>query len=260
MGQTARAQGAKSVFQEEFGNQPYLQNGSDPTLLTLVGAVVDRAPQLANTPLALHVAAGHLEAEDIRQLQRYMIAQGHPCGPTGVDGKYGPNTHAALMAMLMPSSGPTPAPAPEPPVVVEAPSALDSESPNIEGVASAPLMEKPTDVHQAQEQIERMSLVRNGGSEAVSAMQDALKMLPKDSPDYEHFRKTVDNYQPGQPSAPTLDSPAVSVPVSANPEPVTVASLPPQAPAAAAPAPVTAPAAPQGELPEDPDGPPVGFY
>ncbi|MDB5095945.1 MAG: hypothetical protein JWM80_366, partial [Cyanobacteria bacterium RYN_339] len=175
---------------------------------------------------------------------------------------------------------PPPAPvAVEAPVMVEAPG-LDSESPNIEGVASAPLMEKPTDVHQAQEQIERMSLVHNGGSDAITAMQDALKMLPKDSPDYEHFRKTVDTFEAtNRPAAaPTLETPAVeapanaqpspaATPVSAAPEPVTVAALPPHAddapaanvPTVAAAAPTPTPA-PQGELPEDPDGPPVGFY
>jgi hypothetical protein len=112
MGATARASGARAVYEEAFGPGPYVQDGSDPTLLTLVGAVVDRAPQLANTPLAQHVNAGHLSPEDIKQLQTYLVAQGHPCGPTGVDGKYGPNTHAALMAMVMPSVGPLPMPQP----------------------------------------------------------------------------------------------------------------------------------------------------
>jgi hypothetical protein len=152
MGQTARAQGAKSVFQEEFGNQPYLQNGSDPTLLTLVGAVVDRAPQLANTPLAQHVAAGHVEPEDIKQLQRYMIAQGHPCGPTGVDGKYGPNTHAALMAMLMPSPGPTPAPTPAPLPVPAPPAPQPAPGPAV-GLAAIP--PRPLDAEGGQAFLDR---------------------------------------------------------------------------------------------------------
>jgi hypothetical protein len=130
MGPTAQASGAKAVFEEAFGHQPYVQNGSDSTLLSLVGAVVDHAPQLANTLLAQHVHTGHLSPDDIKQLQTFLVAQGHPCGPTGVDGKYGPNTHAALQAMVNAMPGPTP-PAPGPaPYPAPAPKPGPAPAPN----------------------------------------------------------------------------------------------------------------------------------
>ncbi|MDB5095944.1 MAG: hypothetical protein JWM80_365 [Cyanobacteria bacterium RYN_339] len=152
VGAVARTQGAKTAFQAEFGNQSYLQDGSNPTLLTLVGAVVDRAPQLANSPLAQHVAAGHLGPDDIKQLQAYLSAQGHPCGPTGADGKYGPNTHAALMGLIMPSVGPAPTPAPPQP---PAPAPAPGPKPAGPAVGLAALPPRPADAEGGQAFLDR---------------------------------------------------------------------------------------------------------
>jgi hypothetical protein len=160
----------------------------------------------------------------------------------------------------------------DPPVEIPAP--VDAEAPNIEGVAASPMVEKPMDEHQAQEQIERMSMVKNGGPDAVSAMQDALKMLPKDSADYEHFRKTVDAYEatnaanrpasaPPEPAAhaPEAAAPQATEPYGPEPAGVPVAAVQ-QPSGGGAPQPTEVASRPvsRDELPEDPDGPPVGFY
>jgi LysM repeat protein len=140
--------------------------------------------------------------------------------------------------------------APEPPVEVPTPMPVD-EAPNVESVTASPMMEKPADAHEAQEQIERMSMVKNGGADAISTMQDALKMLPKDSPDYEHFRQTVNAYEASNGAA-KLETPEETY----GPTPVSAA---PQQPAGGG-APIASLPVNRDELPEDPDGPPVGFY
>jgi hypothetical protein len=62
--------------------------------------MVDRLPELAATPLATHVQSGHLGPSDIRNVQMLLASKGFACGPTGVDGLYGPFTNLALMELL----------------------------------------------------------------------------------------------------------------------------------------------------------------
>ena len=87
-------------YQERFGRKSYVKNGADPALVSLARAAVARAPELARTPLGNAIAEGSLGPEEIKTLQRHLEAQGHSVGDTGVDGKYGPRTHAALKAFL----------------------------------------------------------------------------------------------------------------------------------------------------------------
>ena len=79
-----------------FGNQGYVQDLQDETLRGLLMELPDDAcPGLKEK-----AQQGKLKESDIRDLQNYLVSKGYDVGPTGADGKYGPNTHRALEKML----------------------------------------------------------------------------------------------------------------------------------------------------------------
>jgi hypothetical protein len=87
-------------YKAMFGNQPYVKDGSDPQLLSLLQQALQKAPELQSTPLAEHVAAGKVGPEDIKSLQSFLQSKGYSVGPPGVDGKFGPLTDKALEHFL----------------------------------------------------------------------------------------------------------------------------------------------------------------
>jgi flagellum-specific peptidoglycan hydrolase FlgJ len=96
-------------YQETFGNQSYVKDGSNKDLLGLAQKVVDKNPALKDSPLAQHIKGGQLGPEDVKALQGELQSKGFDVGKTGVDGKYGPNTHAALQQLVGGEKPATPA-------------------------------------------------------------------------------------------------------------------------------------------------------
>ncbi|MDB5096283.1 MAG: glycoside hydrolase [Cyanobacteria bacterium RYN_339] len=124
--------GPVPAYRERFGQQGYVRNAHDASLVNLAKNAVLKAPELAGTQLAEHAKSGKVTHEDVVQLQRFLEAKGFSVGNTGVDGMYGPRTHAALAAFLegkgpdhAPTGGPadghrtTPTDDPPPPEVNE---------------------------------------------------------------------------------------------------------------------------------------------
>jgi flagellum-specific peptidoglycan hydrolase FlgJ len=91
-----------------FGTQGYVKDAQDAKLLDLMKKAVDKAPELKNSPLAAHVAAGKLEPGDVAALQHFLQSKGYDVGSMGADGKYGPRTHAAMAAFLNGEAPPAP--------------------------------------------------------------------------------------------------------------------------------------------------------
>lgn len=87
-------------YGETFGGKSYVKDGSDPAMLKLMARAVAADPQLANSDLAKNVAAGKVGADDVKALQRHLESKGYSVGSKGVDGKFGPDTHAALAGLL----------------------------------------------------------------------------------------------------------------------------------------------------------------
>jgi hypothetical protein len=87
-------------YQETFGNQSYVKDGGNKDMIALAQKVVDRNPALKDSPLAQHLKDGKMGPEDVKALQSELQSKGFDVGKTGVDGKYGPNTHAALQKLL----------------------------------------------------------------------------------------------------------------------------------------------------------------
>jgi hypothetical protein len=81
-------------------NEPYVKDGSDPQLLSILRQAIHKAPELQGTPLGEHLKAGHVGPEDIKILQRFLESKKYSVGSTGVDGLYGPRTNTALEAFL----------------------------------------------------------------------------------------------------------------------------------------------------------------
>lgn len=83
-----------------FAAHGYVKDPQDAKLLDLMKKAIDKAPELKNSPLAAHVAAGKLEPGDVEAVQKFLQSKGYHVGSMGADGKYGPLTHAALAAFL----------------------------------------------------------------------------------------------------------------------------------------------------------------
>ena len=102
-----------------FGQAAYVRDPGDRRLVDLVSAALAAEPSLRRPPLGPAVAAGRIDAEAVKALQGLLAARGGDLGPAGIDGKFGPKTHAALIALLEgapagPESVDRPAPGPGP--------------------------------------------------------------------------------------------------------------------------------------------------
>jgi hypothetical protein len=87
-------------YKQLFGSASYVKNGSDPQLLSMLQAALQKAPELRGSSLEAHVQAGKVGPDDMKELQQFLESKGLSVGSTGVDGKYGPNTHGALQSFL----------------------------------------------------------------------------------------------------------------------------------------------------------------
>ncbi len=83
-----------------FGQAGYVKDPGDRRLVDLMKAAMEAEPTLRRPPMGPAVAAGRIDAESVKALQAQLKAQGFDLGPAGADGKFGPKTHAALIAFL----------------------------------------------------------------------------------------------------------------------------------------------------------------
>jgi peptidoglycan hydrolase-like protein with peptidoglycan-binding domain len=95
-----------------FGDQSYVKNGRDSQLVGLMKQASNNNPALSGVAEA--AARGSIRQEDVRALQRELKSKGFDVGHKGADGKYGPETHKALQAMLAAGGKPTAGPASQP--------------------------------------------------------------------------------------------------------------------------------------------------
>ena len=200
-----------------------------------------------------------------------------------------PSTWQAKAAAPALGAAPAPIPvsaAPTPVAAVAAPEASvapDVESPAAAGAPAvdpaprlAPPVKPPSNAHEAEEAIERISATApkpgslagvpveatEGFGNNVATMRDALKMVPSDSPDFAHFNQVVDGYEAalaasGRPAAPAPQP--VANPVGGGGG-LPQASDETYGPTAVNPSAGMAPNhAPEAPI-EDMDAPPVGFY
>ena len=98
-------------YGETFGTKSYVKEGNDPALLSLMQRAVAAHPELASGPLGQGVQQGNLRPQEVKALQTYLESKGYSVGSKGVDGKFGPDTHAALANLL---DGRPPEPAAQP--------------------------------------------------------------------------------------------------------------------------------------------------
>lgn len=98
-------------YGETFGTKSYVKDGTDPAQLGLMQRAVAAHPELANGPLGQGVQQGNVGPQEVKALQAYLESKGYSVGPKGGDGKFGPDTHAALANML---NGHPPEPAAQP--------------------------------------------------------------------------------------------------------------------------------------------------
>lgn len=87
-------------YHATFGKESYVKDGRNPAFLKLMSRAIAADPQLAKGPLGQGVQRGDVGPQEVRALQHYLQSKGFSVGHTGVDGKFGPNTHAALAAWL----------------------------------------------------------------------------------------------------------------------------------------------------------------
>ena len=87
-------------YRATFGHQSYVKDGRNPALLKLMSRAIAAHPQLADGPLGQGVSRGHVGPQEVRALQSFLRSKGYSVGPKGIDGKFGPDTHAALAGML----------------------------------------------------------------------------------------------------------------------------------------------------------------
>lgn len=122
-GGAAQPQGPVGSYADSFGHQSYVKDGSNAAMLGLMSRAVAAHPELARGPLGQGVSQGHVGPQQVKALQSFLQSKGYSVGRKGVDGKFGPDTHAALAGMLngqpptsppstpgaAPSAGPRPA-------------------------------------------------------------------------------------------------------------------------------------------------------
>lgn len=92
-------------YSKLHGAQGYVKDLADSKLVATARHVVAASPELKDSQLARNAALGTLSRADVRSLQQYLKNKGHGVGATGVDGKYGPRTHAALQGYLKQAEG-----------------------------------------------------------------------------------------------------------------------------------------------------------
>jgi hypothetical protein len=97
---TAQPAAQVPPYAQTFGGQSYVKDGANPQLLGLMSRAVQADPALAGSALAQGVARGQVGPTEVKALQEYLQGKGYPCGHQGADGKFGPNTHAALAGLL----------------------------------------------------------------------------------------------------------------------------------------------------------------
>jgi hypothetical protein len=103
-------------YSDTFGNHSYVKDGSNPAMLALMSRAVASHPELASGPLGQDVNKGHVGPQQVQALQQFLQSKGYSVGSKGVDGKFGPDTHAALASLLNGQSPTSAAPqAPVPP-------------------------------------------------------------------------------------------------------------------------------------------------
>ena len=79
-----------------FGDKAFVSDLKDENLR----GILMELPDEACPGLKEKAQKGTLQPADIKQLQGFLVAQGYDVGPTGADGKFGPNTHRALEKFL----------------------------------------------------------------------------------------------------------------------------------------------------------------
>ncbi|MDB5095670.1 MAG: hypothetical protein JWM80_91 [Cyanobacteria bacterium RYN_339] len=98
-------------YNDTFGGASYVKDGANKDMVGLAQKLVEKNPALKDSDLAKHIQEGKLGPDDVKAIQSELQAKGYDVGHTGADGKYGPNTHAALQKMLA-GEKPEPKPAP----------------------------------------------------------------------------------------------------------------------------------------------------
>jgi hypothetical protein len=122
-------------YSETFGNHSYVKDGSNPALLGLMSRAVAAHPELAGGPLGHGVTQGQVGPEQVQALQHFLQSKGYSVGSKGVDGKFGPDTHAALAGLLNGQPPTAAAPKDAPPSAV-APKAAAPKAPGTDGPAA----------------------------------------------------------------------------------------------------------------------------
>lgn len=95
-----KGHGKVQAYQDTFGNEGYVKDGGDKQLLALMKRAAAAMPELAKGAFAEHLQSGHVRRDDIKALQNALQAKGYSVGDTGVDGLFGPLTHAGLSKLL----------------------------------------------------------------------------------------------------------------------------------------------------------------
>lgn len=88
------------TYAENFGKAPYVQDPKDEKIRELAKAATEVDSALGKPPVGPALAAGKLDAEAVKSLQKELKAKGFDLGPAGVDGKIGPKTWAALVKFV----------------------------------------------------------------------------------------------------------------------------------------------------------------
>ena len=115
-----------SDYKQAFGGA-YIQNFASPNAKNLLSAAsqciresgAEGSQELANLLQAAQNEPAKMDEQSVKKLQKFLVAQGLDVGPSGCDGKLGPQTHKALMGLMRRgkessacTSKPTPAAAP----------------------------------------------------------------------------------------------------------------------------------------------------
>ena len=87
---------AGDSYKMMFGDKSFVSDLKDENLR----GILMELPDDACPGLKEKAQKGTLQPGDIKQLQSFLVAQGYDVGPTGADGKFGPNTHKALEKFL----------------------------------------------------------------------------------------------------------------------------------------------------------------
>lgn len=100
---------APAAYAETFAGQSFLEDGKNPELLSLARRAAAADPALAAGSFGQSLQRGELSPEDMKTLQTSLQGKGYSVGNSGVDGKFGPETHHALSQFLTGAAPETPA-------------------------------------------------------------------------------------------------------------------------------------------------------